>query len=120
MNVQDEIEAHEFGLTTATCAKSNVKVAYVDVVPFLVVSTGKYGHRVHWLYHTKRSGQQKRANLREAGNIWAKTFLIAMFVSVSFCRQDFMVVAQQVNPKREFMENSVKETRQEKAKESSV
>lgn len=43
-----------------------------------------------------------------------------MFVSVSFCRQDFMVVAQQVNPKREFMENSVKETRQEKAKESSV
>jgi len=75
-NVQDEIEAHEFGLTTATCAKSNVKVAYVDVVPFLVVSTGKYGHRVHWLYHTKRSGQQKRANLREAGNVCAKTFLI--------------------------------------------
>ena len=116
MNVQDEIEAHEFGLTTATCAKSNVKVAYVDVVPFLVVSTGKYGHRVHWLYHTKRSGQQKRANLREAGNVCAKTFLIAMFVSVSFCRQDFMVVAQLLNLKLEFMENSVKKLAKKKQK----
>lgn len=39
-----------------------------------------------------------------------------MFVSVSFCHQDFMVVAQLVNLKREFMEKSVKKLAKEKQK----
>lgn len=98
-------------MTTPTRAKSNVKIAYVVVVPFLVVPTGKYGHRVHWLYHTERSGEQKRANLREAGIVCAKTFLIAMFFRGSFCHQDFMVVAELVNLKHEFMENSPRKSK---------
>ena len=39
-----------------------------------------------------------------------------MFVSVSFCRQDFMVVAQLVNLQREFIENSVKKLPKKKQK----
>lgn len=53
---------------------------------------------------------------KQVGNVCAKTFLIAMFVSGSFCLQDFMVVAQLVNLKREFMENSVKKLAKKKQK----
>ena len=53
---------------------------------------------------------------KQVGNVCAKTFLIAMFVSGSFCHQDFMVVAQLVNLKREFMENSVKKLAKKKQK----